>query len=249
MPAGDRRLQLSLPFCSIGPVHSLYLPMDPSGTSRIPPRYTDGTPRPQTSPWGLFSVFRDLRLLATSLFCLRHRISVQFHPASLPDLFALVRCTVGALLWLSEAFRVLCMLTTDRLQPIASVLVSKLRTFTEFHLLSLVKLGRTSPLNPTAFRGPPRLPCLVLVLCLQHCIAPQLRHASAALLHLRNAYTHHRCFRFCPVPLRLHCSVPRPRHRSLPSSDHRSGYRSDPSLNMIGSYCLQHMFCFPPVWA
>ena len=102
------------------------------------------------------------------------------------------------------------MLATDRPQLVASVLVSKLWSFTEFHLLSPVELGRTSPLSPTAFRGLTRLLCLVLVLCYQPSIAHWSHHVSKALPHLRNAFTHHQCFRFCPVPLRLHRSGPEP---------------------------------------
>ncbi|KAJ7203897.1 hypothetical protein GGX14DRAFT_569931 [Mycena pura] len=60
---------------------------------------------PHPSPVQPFSVFRALRLLATNSLCLQHRISASFHPASLPDPFALVRSTVGPLLWLSETFR------------------------------------------------------------------------------------------------------------------------------------------------
>ncbi|KAJ7229212.1 hypothetical protein GGX14DRAFT_385476 [Mycena pura] len=65
------------------PVGSQALPANPV----LAPRYTDGTPRAHPSPVQSSSVFRVLHLLATSSFCLRHRISARFHPASLPDPF------------------------------------------------------------------------------------------------------------------------------------------------------------------
>ncbi|KAJ7213520.1 hypothetical protein GGX14DRAFT_563843 [Mycena pura] len=200
---------LRLRFYDIGPTPCPHWPLDPTRIHGLSPRYTDGTPIAHPSPVQPFSVFRALHLLAISSLCLRHRISARFHPASLPGLYALVRSTVGSL-------------------PVASVLVSKLRSFTVFHLLSLVELGRTSPLNPTAFRGLSRLLCLVLVLCLQPSIALWPHHVSKALPHLCNAYSDHW---FLLLPLCLTRSPPKAlgparAEASGPSSD----YRSEPSL-------------------
>ncbi|KAJ7206906.1 hypothetical protein GGX14DRAFT_396840 [Mycena pura] len=87
-------------WCIGTPVGSQTLPATPV----LAPRYTDGTPRAHPSPVQPFSVFRALCLLETSSLCLRHQISVRFDPASLPDPYALVRSTVGPLVWLSETF-------------------------------------------------------------------------------------------------------------------------------------------------
>jgi hypothetical protein len=112
---------LRLRFYDIGPAPCLCQLIDHARIATLAPRYTDGTPRAHPSSVQPSSVFRALRLLATSSLCLRHRISARFHPASLPDPCALVRSTVGPLMWLSETFRALCTLATDRLQPVASV--------------------------------------------------------------------------------------------------------------------------------
>ncbi|KAJ7227237.1 hypothetical protein GGX14DRAFT_555813 [Mycena pura] len=80
-------------WCIGTPVGSQTLPANPA----LAPRYTDGTPRAHPSSVQSSSVFRALRLLATSSLCLRHRILARFHPASLPGLYALVRSTVSPL--------------------------------------------------------------------------------------------------------------------------------------------------------
>ncbi|KAJ7211994.1 hypothetical protein GGX14DRAFT_564489 [Mycena pura] len=97
---------LRLQFCDFGPALCLCQFIDPARIPTLAPRYTDGTPRAHPSSLQPSSVFRALRLLATSSLCLRHRFSARFHPASPPDPCAVVRSTVGPLVWLSETFLV-----------------------------------------------------------------------------------------------------------------------------------------------
>ncbi|KAJ7187655.1 hypothetical protein GGX14DRAFT_580905 [Mycena pura] len=95
---------LRLRFCNFGPALCLCQFIDPARIPTLAPRYTDGTPRAHPSSVQPSSVFRALRLLATSSLCLRHWFSARFHPASPPDPCALVRSTIGPLVWLSETF-------------------------------------------------------------------------------------------------------------------------------------------------
>ncbi|KAJ7189741.1 hypothetical protein GGX14DRAFT_580426 [Mycena pura] len=95
---------LRLRFCDFGPALCLCQFIDPARIPTLAPRYTDGTPRAHPNSVQPSSVFRALRLLATSSLCLRHWFSARFHPASPPDPCALVRSTIGPLVWLSETF-------------------------------------------------------------------------------------------------------------------------------------------------
>ncbi|KAJ7190910.1 hypothetical protein GGX14DRAFT_579380 [Mycena pura] len=95
---------LRLRFRDFGPALCLCQFIDPARIPTLAPRYIDGTPRAHPSSVQPSSVFRALRLLATSSLCLRHRFSARFHPASPPDPCALVRSTIGPLVWLSETF-------------------------------------------------------------------------------------------------------------------------------------------------
>ncbi|KAJ7223314.1 hypothetical protein GGX14DRAFT_557894 [Mycena pura] len=95
---------LRLRFRDIGPALCLCQFIDPARTPTLASRYTEDTPRTHPSSVQPSSVFRALRLLATSSLCLRHRFSARFHPASPPDPCALVRSTIGPLVWLSETF-------------------------------------------------------------------------------------------------------------------------------------------------
>ncbi|KAJ7229873.1 hypothetical protein GGX14DRAFT_553377 [Mycena pura] len=95
---------LRLRFCDFGPALCLCQFIDPARIPTLAPRYTDGTPRAHPSSVQPSPVFRALRLLATSSLCLRHRFSARFHPASPPDPCALVRSTIGPLVWLFGSF-------------------------------------------------------------------------------------------------------------------------------------------------